>query len=73
MEVIYADILSPGKVPKKKISSRKKNIETIIREYRIKRSSFNPKKASPNIFVNKLEYRLKQYYDLYKFKKEITK
>jgi hypothetical protein len=71
MEVIYADILSPGKVPKK-ISSRKK-IETIIREYRIKRSSFNPKKASPNIFVNKLEYRLKQYYDLYKFKKEITK
>ena len=36
-------------------------------------NSFNPKGKSPNLFVNKLEYRMKQYYDLYNSKNEDMK
>ena len=36
----------------------------IIDEYCLKMSSFNPDKGSPNIFMKKLESRLKQYYNL---------
>ena len=58
-----------------KVSSTKKNalIKKIINEYKIKMNSFNPKGKSPNIFVNKLEYRMKQYYDLYNSKNEFMK
>ena len=54
-------------------SSKKSKIGKIINEYKIKMNSFNPKDNSPNFFVNKLEYRMKQYYDLYNSKKEIMK
>jgi len=34
----------------------------IIKEYTLKRQSFNPSIASPNIFMNKLERRMGLYY-----------
>ena len=34
----------------------------IINEYGAKRNIFFPSKPSPNLFMNKLEYRMKQYY-----------
>ena len=41
-----------------------KNTElNLFHEYSLKRSQFNPKKNSPNIFCNKLEFRMKQYYN----------
>ena len=35
----------------------------LIKEYCLKRGQFNPKKPSPNRFCNKLEYRMKSYYN----------
>ena len=44
-----------------------KKTSAIIEEYSLKQSSFNPKKPSPNLFIKKLEIRMKMYYrDLYK-------
>ena len=54
-------------------TTKSKLIKKIINEYKIKMNSFNPKGNSPNIFVNKLEYRMKQYYDLYNSKNETMK
>jgi len=44
------------------------NIKTkkIVAEYRLKMNSFFPNKKSPNFFVKKLEYRMKQYYNVYR-------
>ena len=45
----------------------KMDLNNIISEYCYKRNSFNPSKPSPNVFINKLHYRMKQYYSyLYK-------
>lgn len=42
-------------------------LEDILEEYCLKRNSFNPAHPSPNIFIGKLEYRMKKYYNnLYK-------
>ena len=42
-------------------------LEDILEEYCLKRNSFNPTHPSPNIFIGKLEYRMKKYYNkLYK-------
>ena len=38
------------------------DFKTIISEYGSKRGTFHPNKPSPNIFMNKLEYRMKTYY-----------
>ena len=44
--------------------SNNKNLEKIISEYRITQNNFNPNKNSPpNSFMNKLELRMKHYYD----------
>jgi hypothetical protein len=52
---------------KNKKTSKKTSTNTIIEEYSLKQSSFNPKKPSPNLFIKKLEIRMKMYYrDLYK-------
>ena len=58
-----------------KVNSKTKKIiiEKIINEYKIKMNSFNPKGNSPNFFVNKLEYRMKQYYNLYNSKNDSMK
>ena len=38
------------------------NSNNIINEYTLKRQSFNPLTASPNLFMNKLEHRMELYY-----------
>ena len=43
---------------------KKQYPKAIIDEYCLKMSLFNPDKGSPNIFMRKLESRLKQYYNL---------
>tara|TARA_Y100000996_G_C22072210_1_gene457950 strand:- start:38 stop:253 length:216 start_codon:yes stop_codon:yes gene_type:complete len=47
------------KSPKKNAN----NLNSLIQEYCLKRGQFNPKKPSPNRFCNKLEYRMKSYYN----------
>ena len=49
-----------------KNEKKRKKEEKIINEYSYKRIFNNPNNNSPNIFLNKLEHRLKQYYSLYK-------
>lgn len=43
----------------------KNKTKVIVAEYRLKLNSFFPNNKSPNFFVKKLEYRMKQYYDVY--------
>lgn len=43
--------------------SNDKEINELIQEYCLKRGQFNPKKNSPNRFCNKLEFRMKRYYN----------
>ena len=53
-----------------------KNIQLnkIIQEYCLKRNVFNPKKPSPNKFVNKLQLRMKVYYkNLYNSSNSVNK
>jgi len=45
-----------------KDNKRSQNTNDIIKEYTLKRQSFNPSTASPNIFMNKLERRMRLYY-----------
>jgi hypothetical protein len=39
------------------------NLKEILNEYSLKRNNFNPSRSSPNKFVNKLELRMKLYYN----------
>ena len=42
-------------------------LEDILEEYCLKRNSFNPTHPSPNVFIGKLQVRMRQYYNnLYK-------
>ena len=48
--------------PRNEISQEKKQLyEKIIKEYCLKINNFNPMKGSPNLFMTKLEFRLKNY------------
>jgi len=47
-------------IPSIEVCSTIKKI--IEKEYCLKRGSFNPHKPSPNIFITKLELRMKKYY-----------
>ena len=52
-----------------KTIKRENNVElnNILQEYSLKQNNFDPKKPSPNVFIKKLETRMKMYYkDLYK-------
>ena len=49
------------RIPKKS-SSNTRVLDDIMQEYCLKRNQFDPKKPSPNRFVNKLELRMKVYY-----------
>lgn len=60
-------------IVKTKNTTRQTSLKNILCEYKIKMNSFHPKDKSPNKFVNKLEHRMKHYYNLYKSKNEITK
>lgn len=52
---------------KKKNKKTDKKLINIIKEYELKQNSFDPSKRSPNVFIKKLEIRMKKYYtDLYK-------
>jgi len=43
--------------------TKNKIVNELIKEYCLKRGQFNPKKPSPNRFCNKLEFRMKSYYN----------
>jgi hypothetical protein len=53
---------------KTRTNSKKSDVlENIIEEYCLKRNSFNPTHPSPNVFIGKLQVRMRQYYNnLYK-------
>ena len=53
--------MDSGKAVKK--NTKQQNFDKIIEFYQ-KESFFNPNKGSPNKFINKLEYRMKQYYNV---------
>ena len=54
-------------ISKHSISSKNNNIQTMIDEYISKQNLFDPHKNSPNKFLDKLEHRMKSYYnDMYK-------
>ena len=62
-----------GKLNRRHTGASRKNhpktriLEDIIEEYCLKRNSFNPARPSPNLFIGKLEVRMRQYYNnLYK-------
>lgn len=42
--------------------SKKSVLDDIMQEYCLKRNRFDPRKPSPNKFVSKLQYRMKEYY-----------
>ena len=54
-----------NKEHKKNNNNNNNETKKIIAEYRLKMNSFFPNNNSPNFFVKKLEYRMKQYYDVY--------
>lgn len=48
----------------------KKTLDEITDEYCLKRKTFNPESPSPNVFITKLERRMRIYYNsLYKSSK----
>ena len=70
-------VIKDNKDRKKNNKDRKKNnkdrkkenteLNNILQEYSLKQNNFDPKKPSPNVFIKKLEIRMKMYYkDLYK-------
>ncbi len=53
---------------KTKFNKQKKNaLKEIFNEYSLKRNNFNPTGTSPNKFVDKLQLRMKLYYNDMKF------
>lgn len=40
---------------------KKEQINEQIKEYTLKQNNFNPIKGSPNLFLSKLEFRIKNY------------
>ena len=52
----------PIMVPSKKPVVKNSVLDNIMQEYCLKRNQFDPKKPSPNQFVNKLQLRMKVYY-----------
>mgnify|MGYP001407596922 CR=1 FL=1 len=62
-----------NKTTKSTDNKKKDLINRIINEYRLKMNSFNPNGNSPNLFVKKLELRMKQYYGLYRSNKDNVK
>lgn len=48
-------------------------LKDILKEYCLKRNSFNPTSPSPNVFLGKLQLRMKKYYNnLYNSSKRFT-
>jgi len=59
----YSEKHINGSKPIKKSIKKTTEFSSVIEEYCLKRSRFNPKKTSPNRFCNKLEYRMQSYYN----------
>lgn len=56
------------------LNKKNTQLNNIIQEYCLKRNIFNPKKPSPNKFVNKLQLRMKVYYkNLYNASNSVNK
>lgn len=45
--------------PKKEVDV----LDNIVKEYCLKRNQFHPAQPSPNLFCNRLELRMKAYYE----------
>ena len=61
-------MVSYGKIPsinvvQKKPSHSPSILDNIQKEYCLKRNNFDPQGPSPNIFMTKLEMRMKAYYN----------
>ena len=56
-------VIGSSESVKKSSNSSSNILNDIIQEYCLKRNQFNPNKASPNKFVNKLHMRMKIYYN----------
>ena len=61
-------MVSYGKIPsinvvQKKSTSNTSILDHIQNEYCLKRNNFDPQGPSPNIFMTKLELRMKAYYN----------
>ena len=51
---------------KQKKTELNTELSNILQEYSLKQNNFDPNKPSPNVFIKKLEIRMKMYYkDLY--------
>ena len=50
-------------VVRKKHTQKSKILDDIQSEYCLKRNNFDPAVPSPNLFINKLELRMKAYYN----------
>tara|TARA_R110002074_G_scaffold386690_1_gene568502 strand:- start:285 stop:503 length:219 start_codon:yes stop_codon:yes gene_type:complete len=48
---------------KKNRKKKKKLLDSIQNEYCLKRNQFYPEQPSPNLFCNRLEIRMKAYYN----------
>ncbi len=48
--------------PKKQVNQ----LNNIIKEYSLKKNQFYPEQPSPNLFCNRLELRMKAYYETLK-------
>ena len=71
METIKRNTIA--KMQKRKKETKSQVLEDILEEYCLKRNSFNPAHPSPNLFIGKLEFRMKQYYNnLYKTTNRFT-
>ena len=55
-------IMVPINKTGKKTGVKNSVLDNIMQEYCLKRNQFDPKKPSPNRFVNKLQLRMKVYY-----------
>ena len=49
-------------ITERKISKKKEILDNITQEYCLKRSQFDPRKSSPDMFSRKLQHRMKLYY-----------
>lgn len=48
---------------KEKTNNKKNNTNNLTnKEYKLTSNNFNPAKYSPNLFLSKLEFRMKHYY-----------
>ena len=48
--------------PKKEVDV----LDNLVKEYCLKRNQFHPAQPSPNLFTNRLELRMKAYYETLK-------